>query len=207
MPSKIKKFLEEIAKGKAPGPSPTFSIFQMLQAIELIGEKEIGRGKLAERLNVGDGAVRTIISRLKKAGLITTSKAGCSLTSKGSRFWNDYKLIFKSGVSLGKIGLTQSDYNYALLIKNYGSRVSSGMEQRDAAIKMGANAAVTIVFRKEHLMIPSVTDDLNESFPKLSSQIIQLLCPEENDVIVITGAASPNVAHYAALAAAWTLLD
>lgn len=65
----------------------------MLRAIKLIAEKTIGRSKLAEELKVGEGTVRTIISRLKDAELIITSKAGCVLTDKSIKFWNEHKMF------------------------------------------------------------------------------------------------------------------
>ena len=79
----LKKFMQQIAGKKSPGPSTTFTIFHVFYALEMMAQKPLGRNKLAEKLNVGDGAVRTIISRLKEAGLIETSKEGCSLTKKG----------------------------------------------------------------------------------------------------------------------------
>jgi predicted transcriptional regulator len=207
MPVNIKRFLEEITRVKSPGPSPTFSVFQMLRAIELIGEKEKGRGKLAELLNVGEGAVRTIIGRLKSADLIETSKSGCSLTDKGLRLLNEYKQVFREKGELGKFELTASDYSFAILAKNRGDMVKSGMEQRDAAVKMGADAAVIIVSRRKRLVIPSVSDDLEKDFPKAARRILKLMRPEENDVVVVAGADSLDVAEYGALAAAWTLLN
>ena len=66
MVSSLKKFMQQIAGKKAPGPSTTFTIFHVFYALELMSQKPFGRNKLAEKLNVGDGAVRTIISRLEK---------------------------------------------------------------------------------------------------------------------------------------------
>ena len=78
MAASLKKFMQQIAGKKAPGPSTTFTIFHVFYALELLSQKSLGRNKLAEKLNVGDGAVRTIISRLKEAGLIETSKEGAT---------------------------------------------------------------------------------------------------------------------------------
>jgi len=207
MPHGFKQILEKITGEKAPGPSPTFSVFHMLRAIELIAKKAIGRSKLAEELGVGEGAMRTMINRLKDAGLITTSKLGCSLTSKGLKLWNEYKTVFGRKVGIGKSELTLADYNFAILVKNRGHKVKSGMEQRDAAIMVGAKGATTIMFRAERLIIPSVSDNIAKDFPKAANQMVRLLQPEENDVIVVGGADSLIKAEYGALAAAWTLVN
>lgn len=53
--------LEKITSKKAPGPSPAFSIFHVLSALELIPENAIGRSKLTENLGVEEGAMRMMI--------------------------------------------------------------------------------------------------------------------------------------------------
>jgi len=207
MPHAFKQILEKVAGEKAPGPSPTFSVFHMLRAIELIAKKAIGRSKLAEELAVGEGAMRTMINRLKDAGLITTSKLGCTLTSKGLKLWNEYKTVFGRKVGVGKSELTLADYNFAILVKNHGHKVKSGMEQRDAAIMVGAMGATTIMFKGERLIIPSVSDNMAKDFPETANRMVRLLQPEENDVIVVGSADNLVKAEYGALAAAWTLVN
>jgi len=207
MPYTFKQLLEKIISEKAPGPSPTFSLFHMLCAIELIAEKSTGRSKLAEELEVGEGAVRTIIGRLKDAGLAETSRAGCTLTNEGLRLWKEYKSIFKEKVEIGKSELALADYNFVILIKNRGHKVKSGMEQRDAAVRAGAKGATIMVFRKGHLIIPSVSSDVAKDFPDAANKIATFLQPEENDVIIVGSADSLRKAEYGTLAAAWTLLN
>lgn len=203
----FKQTLKKITGEKAPGPAPSFSIFHMLRAMELIAETTIGRSKLAEELEVGEGTIRTIISRLKDSGLITTSKLGCTLTSKGLKFWKEYKAVFKKKVKIAKNELTLADYNFAILVKNHGHKVQSGMEQRDAAIMVGARGATTIMYKEGRLVIPPVSNNVAEYSTKWANQMVRLLQPEENDVIVIGSADSLVKAEYGALAAAWTLID
>lgn len=207
MSSKFKQLLERIAREKAPGPSPTFSVLHVLHAIELIAEKEIGRGKLADKLKVGEGAARTIINRLKETELISTSKVGCALTDKGLRLWNEYRLIFNKKIEIGKNELTLANCNFAILAKNCGHQIKSGLEQRDAALMAGAKGATTVLYKDGCLIIPSVSDDAVRDFPEAANQIIESLQPEENDVIVIGSADGLEKAEYGALAAAWTLID
>jgi len=207
MDDSLKQLLERIAGEKAPGPSPTFSIFHLLLAFELIAEKKIGRAKLAENLNVGEGAIRTIINRLKAASLIETSKTGCFLSRKGLAMWEKYKSIFKKKVEIGKNELSLGNYNFAILVKNRGFKVKSGVEQRDAAIIAGAKGATTMTVKKEHLIIPSVSDNVAKDFPNAATQIVKLLEPKDNDVVIIVSADTLKKAEYGTLAAAWTLFD
>jgi len=207
MTATFKKLIEKMAGQKAPGPSATFTVSHVFFALELMAGKAIGRNKLAKQLNVGEGAVRTIISRLKQAGLIQISKEGCSLTSKGLNVWKTFEEYFPTRVDIGKIDLTGAEHNYAFLVKNSGQKVRSGIEQRDAAIVAGGKRAVIIVSKNGRLAIESVSNSLEEEFPQAASQILKYIHPENNDVIVIVGAAVPQKAKHAAFAASWVLLD
>ncbi len=203
----LKKFIENIASEKAPGPSITFSMFHIFYALELIAKKPIGRNKLAEKLNVGEGTIRTIISRLKDANLIVTSKEGCSLTDKGLNIWKQFEEFFPKRAEVGKTELTTSEYNYAFLVKNSGDKIKSGIEQRDAAIMGGARRAIVIVSKDSHLAIESISNNLEKEFPKAANQILKNLEPKDNDVIIIAGADTLLKAKRGAFAASWILLN
>jgi len=207
MSSKFKQFIENVAGEKAPGPSTTFSVAHIFYALELVAEKPIGRNKLAGKLNVGDGAIRTIINHLKDADLIETSKAGCTLTAKGLNVWKKFKGFFPERGEIERTELTNSAHNYAFLVKNSGHKVKSGIEQRDAAIVAGAKRAVVIVSKGGHLSIESVSDNIAKEFPKAANQILKVVKPEDNDVIVIAGADALQKAKNAAFAASWALLN
>ena len=206
MPFHFKNFIENIVRPKGPGPSTTFSMFHIFYALELMAEKPIGRSKLAEKLNVGEGAIRTIVSRLKDAGLIVTSKEGCNLTDKGLSLWKRIEEVFPQRVEVERTPLTNSEYNYAFLVKNRGHKVKSGIEQRDAAIMGGARRAVAIVSRNGHLIMESVSNSIEKDFPEASNKILKDLKPEDNDVIIIAGADNPLKAKRGAFAASWVLL-
>jgi len=206
MSSSFRHFLEEIAKEKAPGPSPTFSVFHLLLTIELVAENPIGRGKLAQNLGVGEGVIRTILGRLTDAGLIKTSKAGCKLTKRGLDIWKEYSSIVRK-VEIGKNELTDASHTYAILIEDHGHKLKSGMEQRDAAVIAGAKTATTMMYKASRLNIPSVTENAEKDFPKASDKVLKLLKPVENDAIIIVGADNQAKAVYAAMAAAWTFLN
>jgi predicted transcriptional regulator len=202
----FKKFMQQIAGKKAPGPSTSFTIFHVFYALELLSQNPMGRNKLAEKLNVGDGAVRTIISRLVDAGLVETSKEGCNLTNKGSEIWGQFKEIFPKRVEIPKSELTGSEFNFAFLVKDSGQKVGSGIDQRDAAIIAGARKALVIVVRGGHLSIESVSDCIEQQYPKAANLLIEELKPQDNDVIIIAGADSLLKAKRGAFAASWSLI-
>lgn len=206
MTSSFKRLIESLANPKGPGPSTTFSMFHIFCALELMAEKPIGRNKLAKKLEVGDGAVRTIISRLQESGLILTSREGCLLTDKGLGIWKNFESVFPRREEFGKTALTTSEYSYAFLVKNKGDKVKSGIDQRDAAIMGGARRALAIVFKNGRLMIESISDSLEKDFPEAADVILNDLNPEDNDVIIIAGADSPLKAKRGAFAASWVLI-
>ncbi len=207
MSSALKKLIQEIAGKKAPGPSTTFTVFHIFYALELLAQKPIGRNKLAEKLQVGDGAIRTIVSHLKTHKLIQISKEGCGLTKKGCDIWRQFEELFPKRLDFPKTELTNSEHSYAFLVKNAGQKVKSGIDQRDAAIIAGARKALVLVYKNGHLRIESVSENLEKDYPKSASFILKEFEPGENDVIIIAGADSPLKAKRGAFAASWSLVD
>jgi DNA-binding MarR family transcriptional regulator len=207
MAASLKKFMQQLSGKKAPGPSTSFSIFHVFYALELMAQKPLGRNKLAEKLYVGDGAVRTIISRLREADLIETSKAGCNLTEKGKEVWLQFENVFPKQIAISKSELSECAFNHAFLVKNTGEKVASGIDQRDAAIIAGAKKALVIVYRKGHLTIESVCENIEKQYPKASKQILEQMQPQENDVLVVASAESALKAKRGAFAAAWSLIS
>jgi predicted transcriptional regulator len=207
MAASLKRFMQQISGKKAPGPSTTFTIFHIFYALELMAQKPLGRNKLAELLNVGDGAVRTIISRLRDADLIETSKVGCNLTQKGQDIWRQFDSIFPKQVDLSKSELSTLEFNHAFLVKNASQKVESGIDQRDAAIIAGARKAFVIVYKDGHLRIESVSDNVEKQYPKAAKQILELMKPQENDVIIVASAETALKAKRGAFAASWSLIS
>jgi hypothetical protein len=206
MASSLKKFIQDIAGKKAPGPSTSFTVFHIFYALELLSQEPLGRNKLAKKLNVGDGAVRTIICRLKDAGLIETSKVGCNLSKEGLEVWGQFEQVFPKRVEIGKSELIESDFVFAFLVKGSGQKVQSGIDQRDAAIIAGARKALVIVFDQGHLCIESVSDCIEKQYPTAANLILKELTPEDNDVIIVAGGDSALKAKRGAFAASWSLI-
>jgi len=204
----LKKFFESLLEEKAPGPYPSFSVYHVIKGLELIAKTgQVGRGKLAEELEIGEGATRTLIERLKIAHLISVSRRGCSLTEKGKKIWNEFESIFPQKTNIEKNELALADCNVAVQIRGGGNKVRTGVEQRDAAIIAGAKGATTLVFKDKKLVMPNISDDVSRDFPVAFRQIEVLLKLKENDAIVIGSAETWSKAEYSALAAAWTLIE
>ncbi len=205
--STFKHQIENIAKEKAPGPSTTFTVFHLFYALELMVQKPIGRNKLAEKMEVGDGAIRTVISRLRDSGLIVCAKEGCSLTEKGEAVWKRFVEFFPQRAEIARTELTNATHNFGFLVKASAGKIQSGIEQRDAAIIAGAKRATVIVAKNGTLRIESVSDDIGKDFAKATGQILKDLKPEDGDVIIVAGAETLLKAMHGAFAAGWSLVD
>ena len=204
---RVKELLNSLVKEKAPGPALTFTSLHLIKVLELIAEGPIGRGKLAKKLGIGEGTIRTIIKRLKDSNLIEISKNGCHLTNFGKNFWKKFKEKIPKKVFLEKNEFSLAEYTVAVLIKKCGDKVRIGMQQRDAAIMAGAEGATTLVVKDGKIILPGVSDDVAKDYPVAYRQIVKLLRPEHDDVVIVGTGETKEKAEYGALAAALTLLE
>jgi predicted transcriptional regulator len=202
----IKKIIKAFEKSK--GPNPLFSFLDILNVLEIIWKmKIIGRQKLSIETGLGEGSIRTIIKWLKKLNLIESTKLGCKLTKRGARLIQEIKSKIGPTIPVSKSFLAIGDSNVGILVKKAGEKVKNGIEQRDAAIKAGAIAATTLIFRKKSLILPSISNSVNKEWPKLAEEIYRIFQPKENDVIIICSAKNKLLAERGAKAAAWSLIE
>ena len=93
----------------------------------------------------------------------------------------------------------------AVKIKGRGDRIKIGVEQRDAAIKAGAEGATTIVVRNGAMMIPP-DYNVDHNMPDFANELRGIFELRENDVIIIGTGLEYHQAEDGALAAAFELL-
>jgi hypothetical protein len=202
----LKDYFNGLAEIKAEGRFLSFSAFQLFYTVQLISQKTVSRAKIAEQLNIGEGTVRTILSRLVDAGLVKTSKEGCMLTVAGLHVWNELDKVFPKRGEFSWTELTPSGFNYSFVVRNSANKVGSGIEQRDKAIMVGATRALVVVFQSGRLRINSVSDDIEKTFPIVARQILADFKPQENDAIVIASGETALKAMHGAFAASWSLM-
>ncbi|MFQ6085936.1 MAG: DUF4443 domain-containing protein [Candidatus Bathyarchaeia archaeon] len=201
------ELLRKIAAVKAPGPLPLFTPFDVMKAIELIGSRgPIGRPKLSKLLGLGEGSTKELLRRIKKAGIVGTSPRGCTLTSKGRAFWQELVAKIGRAMRIQAGPLTVGQIDVAILVKNAGHKVTTGIQQRDAAIKIGGDGATTIVYRNGRLIAPQISGDVVRDYPDVADRLRSAFPIEENSVIIIGTASSEEKAERAARAAVDTLM-
>ena len=201
------KRLEDVLLEEAPGPAASFTMVHVLKAIYLLGaEVSVGRKKLAASIGLGEGAARTIISRLARTGLIETSRAGCALTRGGKRVYSN---LAKKASKPTAIRLKNVDFGpevYTMTVRGGARRIQSGLEQRDAAVRAGAKGVMTLVLKSGQIVMPSISN-VDRDHPAFARELRQKIDLRENDAILVASADRGITAEYGVLAAAWTLLN
>jgi len=170
-----------------------------------IGEAgAVGRGRLGASLGLGQGEVRTLIKRMKEKDLILIEPEGCKLSKKGEREFARLReaLPWSERVSGGSLGIGRECV--AVLVRGGGRNVRKGIEQRDAAVRAGANGAVTAVFSRGRFALPE-GGDFEKGGPRELWTAARKAGPREGDALVVAGADAAEDADVAATAAAITL--
>jgi uncharacterized protein DUF4443/transcription factor-like protein len=185
--------LEKVTSRYAPSRVLSFDVVHVFAALQMIGKNNntTSRNALCEGLVLGEGTVKTLVKHLKMQGLIETSNRGTKLTAKGKSICEGLISAIPSEMSLPKCSIALSRFNYAVLVREFGFAVGLGIEQRDAAIKMGAAGATTLLFKDNKFVMPANSEDSLKREREIRRMIVEQLNPREGDVIII-GSADNN---------------
>ncbi|MFQ5892556.1 MAG: DUF4443 domain-containing protein [Candidatus Methanofastidiosia archaeon] len=187
---------------KSEKANPRFDELHLIIALKIISDNKIvGRKRLMRELDLGEGSTRTILDKLKKEKLISSSPGGHKITKKGREV---LRKNMPKGEEISASDLTLSDKNYAILMKDVLVDISNGIEQRDEAIKAGADCGVILVFDGEKLRFPK-DFDLKLSHTDAIEEIMTKFRPDRGDIIVIGGGSNKIRAIKGALAASKAL--
>lgn len=195
------KTLQRVVTRKGNSKALTFSMPHVLKSIvHLSNQKYVSRASFCQELQMGEGAVRTLILHLKENGLVDTIKAGTFLTSKGKKFSEKLHTIMPSQTFLRKCCLTNGKHNCAVLLKGeHIDDVGNGMQQRDFAILYGASDSLTLIFREGEFVFSGDQMRCFEDELEIRDNLIELLEPENEDIIIITSSDDKFVAEISAI--------
>ena len=210
----LKKQIEAIVASDYRGPRAGYSEIDVLKALWVIGKSRssVGRYRLGQLTGLGQGEVRTLISRLKENGLIAVDSRGITFTEKGKKEFDSISRVipFSSAVDASELAL--GDFNWVVIIRDKAPRIKKGLEQRDAAIRAGASGALTVVYNNGKFQIPSSelktgpTDCEAMGPTEPWTTIRKESSPRDGDVIVVSGAETSQLAEEGALSSALTVL-
>ena len=185
------KALSQVATRYAPSRVLSFDLVHIFKTLQLIKNNgHVGRDLLCKELLLGEGSIKTLVKHLKMHGLVQTSNGGTRLTNKGMKICSELVPSLSSETSLPVCSVAIGKFNYAVLLKELGFAIKSGIEQRDAAIKIGGTGATTLLFKDNKFTMPNGTaiyDSLRKE-PHIRKLLIERLKPEEGDVVIIGGA-------------------
>jgi predicted transcriptional regulator len=209
--TQLRKQIQAILVSEYRGPRASYGEVDVLKALFAIGNSEgnVGRFKLGKITGLGQGEVRTLISRLKDAGLITVDARGSSLTEKGKKKFESITQAIPKSLPVEASELDLGKSSWFVIVKDRAAKVKKGIEQRDAAIRAGATGAFTVVYSNGRFVIP-VGRSAEDGEPVPPSEpwttIAGLSALKKGDVIIVSGADSNSLAEEGALAAALTIL-
>ena len=220
---------------ESPTIKPTFDYVHVLLSLFLFGEniEGIGRYRLQKELQIGAGTVKSLFNKLKnvtkfiivpsegelKAGEL--QRRGHVLTQKGFEFLAKVKmkilLLKKADLEYLKDIIIKQEYvnSYFCLVKKASTKLSDGVEQRDAAIKVNGSGATCLVYDGVNLFFPTKTKSKDEKDnTKINPKTLNYFKSEieaakvkieKNDVIIIGSGDNYQKARLATLNAALTL--
>jgi len=206
---------------------PSFEKVHVILALFIFDENPegIGRYRLQKELMIGEGTAKSLIKKLNEkkkfvAVVVETKRKGHVLTEVGLKYLGKIKgiipIIQRGDSSVLKDIIIESEETsvYFCLVKNASQKITDGINQRDAAIKVNGSGATCLVYDGNNLIFPSksysgdndsiINEEVYKYFEsQLSEKKVKL---ENNDVIAIGSGDSPQKARIATLNAALTLI-
>jgi hypothetical protein len=198
------KTLQKVASRIAPSRILSFEVVHVLKTLQLIKERgHVSRHTLCKKLDLGEGTVKTLVKHLKIYDLVETDNTGTRISEKGNKLLSELELSIPAEMTISTCSIALGKFNYAILLKQMSYVIKTGIEQRDAAIKMNALGATTLVYRDKKFMIPNTNFDALHKEQKLHKLLLDRLNPEEDDVLIIgSDNKSQRAAEFAAKSAA-----
>ena len=183
------KALFKVAGKYAPSRNISFDVAHILKALQLIEKRgHASRELLSRELALGNGVIKTLMKHLKMQNMIYTANSGTRMTEKGKSIFSHIISSIPAETNVPKCSVALGRFNYAVLLKQFNFAIKSGVEQRDAAIKMGAKGATTLLYKSGRFVMPSTegTFDPLHTEPKVRKLLINKLQPiEDGDAIII----------------------
>ena len=178
--------LKSISSRYAPSRILSFNpahVFKTLQLLKRDGH--VSRLLLINELGLGEGSIKTLIKHLKMEKLIITTQKGTAMTEWGEKIFEEMSQYICCETQVPKSSISIAEYNHAILLRNMKFAIKQGVEQRDAAIKMGAKGATTLLFNNGKFLIPGSRFNALKGEKAIEKLLKDNLKPEENDIIVI----------------------
>jgi len=159
------------------------------------------------QVGLGEGAVRTVLKRLRQEGFAEADASGCHLTRGGQNVYSSLIKRLSPLTTIEGSRLTMGSAQVAVSVRGAGDAVKSGIEQRDSAKSVGAAGATTYIVRGSRFTIPGGSDDCERDFPSRTwAELRKGMKPTNGDAVILCGSDREQTARLGALSAALSLL-
>jgi len=223
-------FEELDALWHSPTIKPSFELVHVILALFMFDENKdgIGRYRLQKELLIGSGTAKSLIKKLNEdlnfIKVFTNENVikGHILTKIGIEFVKKIKqrlLFIEAGESSeikDIIIKTEGKNSYLCIVRNAINKITNGIEQRDAAIKIGGVGATCLLYNGKDLIFPSYSlSETNNEHMLVENNIFEYIYSVirkrgsklmKDDVIVIGLGNNLGKARLATLNAALTLV-
>lgn len=189
---------------------PSFKLPHVIFTIMRIGNSPqgIGRYKIKDELNLGEGSVKTLLNRLAKMQLITPEskhQMGHVLTESGKQLLDTINRVISFPQIIENAGnkyvLGLEAYYIPLKRKDVNPIIRLGIDQRDEAIKIGGTGASVLTFNGEVLVFANDPDQRPIAVPFPLKEM------QKSDLVIIGGGNTKNQAILSTIAAALSLIN
>ena len=180
------------------GNLPNFTRLDVLRCLFRI-DGPLSRSALSERLELGEGTIRSILDILKGNNLLASGKKGHYLSQKGKEL---LKEVNKN------IGISKADLSFvfpskkgiAVQIRHAKNKkgLAKAYELRDTAVKAGADGALILEYDGKLRLYELETSTNKYDFDEIGKNFSL----EKTDLVIAAYADSYKLAEYGALAAA-----
>ncbi len=198
------KTLLAISSRYAPSRILSYDTAHIFKTLQLMHEQgHISRELLCKELNLGEGSIKTLVKHMKMQDMIQTSNSGTRLSDKGAELYSHLHASIPTECEIPKCPIALGKYNYGVLLKHLAYTIKSGIEQRDAAVKMGALGATTLLFMDKKFIVPMTGYDSLKNEKRIHDLFVKKLMPENGDVLIIgSDESDPRTAELASKSAA-----
>jgi hypothetical protein len=155
-------------------------------------EGYVSRLLLIKELQLGEGSIKTLIKHLKMEKLIITTNKGTTLSERGRKIFEQMSRFICAETQIPRSSISVSEFNYAILLRFVKFVIKHGVEQRDAAIKIGAKGATTLVYKDGKFLIPGSRYNALKDEKIIDKILKDKLKPVSDDIIII-GSEDTNI--------------
>jgi predicted transcriptional regulator len=173
----------------------SYSPVHIVKTLFLLSEEPMGRFQLMKEMEMKEATIKTLVKRLKKNELIEPSTKGNVLTRRGNELLKKILIKISRPIKIDMSEYTVGKYNTAILVKNSSKKVRFGIEQRDEAIKTGADGATTLICNDNRLIFPGC----NRKITDLEKTLREHFSIENGDVIVIGSGPTEKISEEASI--------